>query len=154
MPDRDDDFIFRSSVERRSDGDLEVTVETCDELENIINVSDTRESSEWDDGMEGHAFYHRDAVREENEAIADFFESRYDNYGDSYIGSSGDVNIAMLRTVGISSDGGVTFVVDGNYSEETILEGVNDLKEAAIQLYKEWCQPIRVEATVRKHEVY
>lgn len=148
-----DDQLFYSHIERREDGKLDVTIKTCDALENLFKTDDTRESSEWHSGDDYHEFYHRDAVRDQNEELESFMASHYDNYGAEFLNQDGDVNLSLLRTVGISDGDGVEFVVPANTSEDKMMEALSQLKEAAIEMYKRWQRPVEMEVDIRKREL-
>lgn len=125
-------------------GDIELFLQVADEIEEFFTSEETEESSQWH-----NSDYHDYYLKDYSNNFAEFTENRTDAFGGEYISASGEINLGLLRTVGISD--GRVFKIENQYSEETLEDSVRDLKQAVKEIYKTFIGPIAIrgELTIR-----
>lgn len=129
---------------RRKGGKCVVYVEVADEIEEFFSSDNTDQSSEWhsSDGEDGyHEFYYKDYSTEFDKHV----QMKNDAFGGNYV-DNGHVNIGILRTVGLSD--GVEFEIPAQYSEDTLLESMKELKEEVEIIYKQFIRPVNIQGSL------
>lgn len=147
---QDSNDLFRAFLHRTEDGDLVLYLEAAPEVERFFSTDDTGTSDHWFTDSEGaHEYYKRRYSRYGVE-VENYFATKYDEFGNSYISSSGNVNKGFLRTAGLSD--GVTFDIPTCYSEETLEQSVRELRDTVKELYKEFIKPVSISTTITVRE--
>lgn len=124
----DGDPVMVAKLSRVS-GATYLFIEVAAEIEELFTTSRVNESSQWSDGDDHHAFYQQEYTGE----LLDLMEGHYDDYGREIINDQGQINKAVFRTAGLSE--GKTFKIDGPFSETSLKEGVQELRQFAEQLH-------------------
>jgi len=127
---------LRAKLKRTRDGSF-VHIEADDRIEDLFRTERTEQSNYWCSNGDYHEFYRRTYDND----LAQFMDQYYDSYGDTYV-SDGDINVALLRTKGISD--GKKFYINNHYSEETLIESLKQLKQISKQLYQQFIRPVHV----------
>lgn len=134
--------ILDIEVERNAE--IIITIRAAAEIEDFFrrHSEDVGESQKW-----GTKFYR---VRYDGE-VKNFFSSRYDEYGLPFV-NGGKVNVSVLRTVGIS-EGPVKIRMNNEYSEETLISAVKELKGFTKELYQRWIRKVVIRGKLEIEEV-
>lgn len=131
--------LLRAYLKRKG-GRCLLYIEVADEIEEFFS-SDTRdESSEWHNSdAEGsyHEYYYKNYSSEFEKHV----QMKNDSFGGDYV-KNDHVNIALLRTVGLSN--GIEFELPAQYSEDTLLESMKELKEEVEIIYKQFIRPVSI----------
>lgn len=152
MPDNLQDFknqpmedttLFRAYSERQTNGKITLFLQTHEQVEDFFKTEETDQSSEWENGDNHHRFYKRQYERQGDSELADYLSDKHDKFGASYI-KNGKINLALLRTVGISE--GVEFQIPASYSEETLTEAVDTLRKVTEEVYKKFIRPVKIKS--------
>ncbi|MFU1780235.1 hypothetical protein ACM16X_02515 [Haloarcula japonica] len=152
MPDNLQDFknqpmkettLFRAYSERKPNGKIQLYLQTHEQVEEFFKTEETDQSNEWEDGDGYHQFYKRQYEKHGDSELADYFSDKHDKFGVSYI-NNGKINLALLRTVGISN--GIEFEIPASYSEETLTEAVDTLRQVTEEIYKKFIRPVKIKS--------
>lgn len=103
-----------------------------------------------------HAFRNSYGEYENNApALTAFYSAlRHSNKYGANLMDGDRANIALLRSVGTSTDEGVRLKFDGVYSEEALKNLGLALRETVVALYKQFIRKVRVRASLAIEEVY
>lgn len=149
--DMEDGVLFRAFLRRNREGNIVLYVETDEAIENFFQTENTGESEHWaNDEDEFHEYYMKQYSRHDGSEMGMYFNDKNDGFGDSYV-NSGKINVGMLRTVGLSD--GVEFEIPETYSEETMKESVESLKNIVEEVYKKFIRPVNVMSEIRVQEL-
>lgn len=134
-------MLFDGEVLRR-DGKLFLRVKIAPEVEEWLEAKCRKEQSgSWKDGEGYHEFYHFGDVEGQPRR---FMNNHHNNYGGDYFDvRSNKVNVAIIRTVGISEEA-KEFVMMDKYSKQTLQEGMLQLRDFTKKLYKKFIKQVRV----------
>ncbi len=149
--DMDEGDLFKAIVHRQDNGKILFYMETTEDIEEFFQTENTGQSSQWKNGDDSfHNFYKRQYERNGPSEMAEYFTGKNDKFGGSYV-EQGQINIGLLRTVGISD--GVEFEIPANYSEETLKESVETLKNVVEEIYKKFIRPVNVKTVITVEEL-
>jgi hypothetical protein len=147
----DEGDLFKAIVHRQDNGKLLFYMETAEGIEEFFQTEETGQSNQWKNGEQSyHDYYKRQYERDGNSDMAEYFRDKNDKFGGSYV-DAGKINIGLLRTVGISE--GVEFEIPESYSEETLKESVETLKNVVEEIYKEFIRPMNVKTVITVEEL-
>lgn len=135
--------LLRAYLKRKG-GRCLLYIEVSDEVEEFFSSDRVDESSQWhssDEDDEYHEFYYKDYSNEFEKHV----QMKNDSFGGDYV-KNDHVNIALLRTVGLSD--GVEFELPAQYSEDTLLESMKELKEEVEIIYKQFIRPVNITGTL------
>lgn len=136
--------LSRMYLERRG-GRCVMHIEVADEIEEFFSSEDKGQSQEWhssDEEDQYHEFYYKNY----SEEVKKHLQMKNDSFGGDYV-NDGHVNIGLLRTVGLS-DGLVEFELPAQYSEDTLLDSVRELKEEIEILYRQFIRPVTIHSSL------
>lgn len=156
--------VIYSKLWRRSDGKIELYLETSEDLEEIMKEQNgtIQESNSWnspenivnsEEEEEESGIRHKFYTRMRSEWDEDFYNimsSYYDNYGGQFV-KNGSFNVGVLRTVGINE--GQFFEVNGRVSKESLIQGIQELKRIGKKLQKSFIKEIKLETAVTIEEL-
>lgn len=148
----DEGVLFRAFLRRNRDGDIVLYVESDESIESFFENEDTGQSEHWaNDEQEFHEFYKKnyDSMDSDDE-VGQYFAHKHDKFGDSYV-QGGNINCGILRTVGLSD--GVEFEIPESYSEETVRDSVETLKDIVEEFYKKFIRPVNVMTEITVQEL-
>lgn len=133
--------VFIGDVIRKN-GSLYIRIKVAPEIEEWFEAKcAVKKSNSWKEGSGYHRFYHYETIGGEAKR---FISRRFNNYGTHYFDSSHNkVNVAVIRTVGIG-DEFQEFVMDDQYSKETLLDGMRQLRDFTKELWQNYIKPVRV----------
>lgn len=138
--DNNEGQLMRAYLGRR-EGKCVLYLQVAEEVEKFFSSGTIDESEEWHGGDGYHEFYYKDY----SEEFEKHLEMKNDKFGGNYIKDK-QVNIALLRTVGLSD--GVEFELPGDYSEESLLDSMKELKEEVEIMYKQYIRPVQIRSSL------
>ena len=134
--------IMEIEVERNEE--VIINIRVAKEIEEFFKRNSTGigESSNW--GMNFYKVTY-------NGELGEFFRRVYDRYGEMLVDDR-KVNIAILRTVGIG-ERTVTIRMKNEYSEETLVSAVKQLKEIVKEIYQKWIRRVVIRCKLEIEEI-
>lgn len=115
------------------------------DIEEIFKGEKVDVSSTWTDpNGEPYEFY-TEPHYDTNTELGGYIHNQgcYSNYGNYFFKEDGTPNLAVLRTVGISSHP-LVFKLRRPYAEETLIEGQRVLKQFIVKLYHDFIRPVTI----------
>ncbi len=135
--------ILTTKLEREN-GEIHLFIKTNSEIEHFFNKNcDVHTSTAWTDKNDNPLQFYK-----KNEGTV---HNGFDLYGDRLLDIDGGINIALLRTVGISN--GITFKFKGVWSEDQLINAMKGLKDLTKSLYSNYIKKVKINVKLEIEEL-